>query len=163
MEGIVFGLLMFSVLGFVSPGVHFFTFSSCLEGSLANVGATEWYTNVSQAVDRKSWGGTLRCLTSSTLVYDTRRDRLLTGFEMLALQGLPCVEIADCLEELGHSDKDLAAMAGQGIHLATLGSLLMSFVLNPKGGWWKPRGEGASSASAGPAAAKRVRSAPPAT
>ena len=103
---------------------------------MALPGADEWFTNLSQQVDRKPWGQNLGCLTTSSLVYDTKRDRVLTGLEMMALQGLPCTEIAECLSD-SFSDRDLNRFAAQGMALPSIAVVMFSFVLNSKAPWWR--------------------------
>jgi hypothetical protein len=112
--------------------------SSHVTGCRSLGAPTEWWTNFGQQVDRKPWGETIPCLTTRTTIYDTQRDRVLIGLELLGLHGFPATEIAETASDTqGFSDKDMARFAANGMSLPCLGTILFSYVLNSRGPWWK--------------------------
>ncbi len=119
----------------------------------------EWFTNFSQGVERKSWGPSVGCLTTSTHIYDTHRDRVLIGLEHLGLQGYPVTEISEAFLDEGFSsaveDKDIARFAANGMCLPCVGSVLLSYVLNSEAPWWHQ-----SQGLTGDAKRRRVTGAP---
>ena len=68
--------------------------------------------------------GVHRCLTTSSHLYIFSEKRLATGKEHLALQGWAS-DMGAMPESL--SDREVAELAGEGMHLACLASVLWSF------------------------------------
>jgi hypothetical protein len=59
--------------------------------------------------------------------------------EKLALQGLPASEMASCLENpdaIPIDDVALGKLAGLGMSLPCLSTVLLCFVLNSQAPWW---------------------------
>ncbi len=97
-----------------------------------------WWTNYSQQVDREPWGDSIGCLATSTNVWDYERKRALTGLELLALHGYPVSEFAEGTAEIPQvGDKDFSRLAGNGVSLPVLGSVMLSFILNSSAPWWR--------------------------
>jgi hypothetical protein len=103
------------------------------------LGKEDFYCNFTQSVLRAPWGA-MRCLCTSTFVYDFERDRVLCPLEHLALQGLPTRHIAEKLASIGedYTDREFAKLSGQGFFIPSIGSVLMAFFLNFDSPWWSP-------------------------
>ena len=84
---------------------------------------TDVYVDVSQNPSRKSWTNrskVSKCLTTSTLLFSLAHDRMILPVELLFLQGHTReVQIPPSMSQNAIRD-----LAGEGMNLACLGSLL---------------------------------------
>ena len=99
-----------------------------------------FYQDVSQCVSRHTWGSSVPCITRSSLVYDFKRDQILSSKALLAMQGLPVPDMKlDSLPDV--SEADLRDLAGECMFLPSLGSILLAVFLNRDAVWWCPAGD----------------------
>lgn len=80
------------------------------------------FLDLSQSLNRRAYtiNGVNRCLTTSTCMYSFGRDRLVTPLETLYFQGFP----KSLKMPLGVSQSDMKDMAGEGMTLPCLASVM---------------------------------------
>ena len=81
------------------------------------------YVDVSQNPARKPWtnrAGVSKCLTTSTQMFSLARDRMVLPLELLYLQG----HTREVRVPPSMSQSSIRNLAGEGMHLACLGTLL---------------------------------------
>jgi hypothetical protein len=98
--------------------------------------ADGFYDDISQCVTRARWGGRIKTLCTSTILYDLGQQRFLSGVEHTALQGMPC-ELKFC----GMSQHKQREVAGEAFFLPSMASIMMAVLLNPLSPWWVQPGE----------------------
>jgi len=102
-----------------------------------------WWTDWSQMVDRKPWGTTVPCLTKSSRLYSFGDDESIGATSMLALQGWPMKEVVTS----SLKESELAEIAGEGMFLPNVATILMALYLSPTSPWWSSPTASSSSAS----------------
>ena len=88
-------------------------------------GLTDIYVDVSQSLDRNCFthaDGSNPCFTGATELYSFAQDRIILPEEMLAFHGFGHVEMPPSL-----GCRDLKRMAGTGMSLPCIGSILLSY------------------------------------
>ena len=88
-------------------------------------GLKDIYVDVSQSLDRNCFSsaeGIVPCFTSSTELYSYGQDRIILPEEMLAMHGFGAVTVPDSVDI-----RDLKRMAGTGMSLPCLGTILLAF------------------------------------
>lgn len=82
--------------------------------------------DLSQNPCRKAFSnhGNAKCLTTSTTLYSFARDRIITGFEKMLLQG----HSQGLRVPASMADRELGELAGQGISLPSLGLVVVSLL-----------------------------------
>jgi hypothetical protein len=101
------------------------------------------FVDVTHGVQRRPWSENLRCMSCSSDVYDTRRDRMISCSERLALQGLPAKYMTEHWSKGPMSDfkeRDLLRGTGQAFFGPAIGSIIMAVWLL-EGPWWEPAPE----------------------
>ena len=74
--------------------------------------STDFWCDLSQCISRSPWfTGTLRTLTTSSIIYSFERDLVLTGSDHMRLQGWPDRFLR------GTPESDLQQLAGEGTSL----------------------------------------------
>ena len=107
--------------------------------------AEESFVDVSQSANRGSRVGGLciPCLTTSSIIFSTKDQRVLAPCEIMQLQGNHFEAQDFCTTEIKRADyRDLA---GECIHGASLTPLIIAVLLNSKSPWWQPASSAASS------------------
>ena len=96
--------------------------STIIKNSLAHI-----VVDLSQNPSRRafsSFRGISKCLTTSSILYAFARDRRVTGFEKMLIQGHPeSIQIPDSMTE-----KSLNNLAGMGICLPSLGAIVVAMM-----------------------------------
>jgi hypothetical protein len=90
-----------------------------------------FFIDLSQCVSRKKWGTKIHTLTQSTVLYEVGKDRLCTGSQHLSLQGMPSE-----LSRANLTDSELRKLAGEGMFLPSVASVLLAVTLNPMAPWF---------------------------
>jgi hypothetical protein len=89
-----------------------------------------FFANPSQSVNRTPWSEGAKTLCSSSFVYSFELDSLLSGMDMMRLQGWSSAKLHR------FSDGTLRDLAGEGFSLPCAGAVLYAFFLNPHAPWW---------------------------
>jgi hypothetical protein len=95
-----------------------------------------FYVNFSQCPTRKPWSSALRCLTTSTKVYDFARDKVLSSEELLLLQGIPAPDLKLHM----FSESSLLHAVGEAMFCPCIGAIMLGVYLNPHAPWWQTSG-----------------------
>ena len=93
-----------------------------------NVALKDVLVDFSQSHSRRPYSnteGTAHCLTTSSQLYSFRLDRCLLAVEHLLLQGYP----VNTVVPEGFNDRELRALAGEGIALPCLATLVWAVFL----------------------------------
>ena len=91
------------------------------------------YVNFSQCASRAPWSRHIRCLTTSSKVYDFSRDKVLTVEETLLLQGIPAPDLNLTMFNEG----SLAHAVGEAMCCPCVGAIMLGFYLNRFAPWWE--------------------------
>jgi hypothetical protein len=97
-------------------------------------GTLPFLIDISQCVSRKFFSEGGLVVMPHSLFYDYGSDRVLPALAHMVLQGVP-VEVG--LQELSHSE--VRDLAGDGMFLPNLATVLVAAYLNPHGLWWGPQ------------------------
>lgn len=92
-----------------------------------------FFADYSQQVDRKPWGVTPPCLTTSTALYSYEADAVVTGTGLLVLQGM---SVSDVPVLANLTDSDKTDLAGEAMFIPNLATILLAVFLNPESPWW---------------------------
>ena len=93
--------------------------------------AQNWFVDFHKSIERRPWGP-FKTLTTFSMVYDYARDKLVTPFEWMPIQGVH-PDMYDVSELSQHQLRDLL---GEAMCAPCLGCVVLSFYLNRKGPWW---------------------------
>jgi hypothetical protein len=92
-----------------------------------------FFVNFSQCPTRSPWGPHMKTLTTSSKVYDFKRDRVFTPFECLLFHGFPVNKLDFTMFE----QTKLMDATGEMMSCPCLGSVLLGIYLNSNGPWWR--------------------------
>ncbi len=90
-----------------------------------------WYVCYSQCPTRKPWSSSLRCLTTSSRIYDFARDKVLSSEELLLLQGFPAPDLKLDM----FTESSLQHAVGEAMFCPCIGAVLLGVYLNPRAPW----------------------------
>ena len=94
-----------------------------------------YYVNISQCPSRAQWASDLKCLTTSSRVYDFGRDCMISATECAMLQGIPACEVDFSM----FSNAALFNATGSAMCAPCIGTIMLTVWLNPEAVWWKPK------------------------
>ncbi len=94
-----------------------------------------FFCNISQCPSRAPWGTELKCLTTSSRVYDFSRDRLITAPEAMLLQGHPACDLDLSMFASG----TLFTAVGEAMAAPSIATVMLAVYLNPLAEWWQNR------------------------
>ena len=112
------GMLDAAAFGCCEKNMSEETIAQNLRGILVNFSQNPGRRPVSSS------SGNAQTLTTSSQLYSFERDRVLLGLEHLRMQGWPDVQVPEDM-----SDQQLKELAGEGMALPCIGSILFALYL----------------------------------